>query len=119
MATMEYGKEAGFADRELQDGTKVKEKYQGTEGDKMQMKVLGRTQETRRIFTFISMLGFGSTLMVTWEVILANLFAVITNGGTAGLFWGFIIVAIGYTFVYASLSEMASMAPTSGGQYRE
>ncbi|KAK5717330.1 hypothetical protein LTR15_009223 [Elasticomyces elasticus] len=117
MATMKYGKEAGFADRELQDGTKVKEKYQGTEGDKMQMKVLGRTQETRRIFTFISMLGFGSTLMVTWEVILANLFAVITNGGTAGLFWGFIIVAIGYTFVYASLSEMASMAPTSGGQY--
>ena len=30
---------------------------------------------------------------------------------------GWIIVTIGYILVYASLSEMASMAPTSGGQY--
>lgn len=81
------------------------------------MKVLGRVQETRRMFTFISMLGFGSTLMVTWEVILANMLAVLTNGGTAGMFWGYIIVVIGYILVYASLAEMSSMAPTSGGQY--
>jgi amino acid transporter len=31
--------------------------------------------------------------------------------------WGFIIVVIGFFFVYASVAEMASMAPTSGGQY--
>ncbi|KAK1079253.1 hypothetical protein LTR33_006541 [Friedmanniomyces endolithicus] len=121
MATADYSKEPGFVteDHELQDGPKshVEEKYMGTDGDKLQMKVLGRTQETRRIFTFVSMLGFGSTLMVTWEVILANLLAVITNGGTAGLFWGFLIVVAGFTLVYASLSEMSSMAPTSGGQY--
>ncbi len=113
MATADYSKEPGFVteDHELQDGPKshVEEKYMGTDGDKLQMKVLGRTQETRRIFTFVSMLGFGSTLMVTWEVILANLLAVITNGGTAGLFWGFLIVVAGFTLVYASLSEMSSM----------
>jgi len=73
------------------------------------MKVLGRVQETRRMFTFVSMLGFGSTLMVTWEAILANMFAILTNGGTAGMFWGFIIVVTGYIFVYLSLAEMASM----------
>ncbi|TKA63262.1 hypothetical protein B0A55_09621 [Friedmanniomyces simplex] len=121
MAGFEHSKEPAVVgeDHELQDGAKshVEAKYMGTDGDKMQMKVLGRVQETRRIFTFVSMLGFGSTLMVTWEVILANLLAVITNGGTAGLFWGFIIVAIGYALVYASLAEMSSMAPTSGGQY--
>jgi len=33
----------------------------------------------------------------------------ITNGGTAGMFWGFIIVGVGYTLVYLSLAEMASM----------
>ena len=106
---------------ELQEHPKshVPAKYHGTEGDRLQMKVLGRTQETKRVFTFLSILGFGSTLMVTWEVILANLGAILTNGGTAGMFWGFLLVAVGYTFVYASLSEMASMAPTSGGQYRE
>jgi len=113
MATTDYSKEPGFVaeDVELQHGAKshVEEKYMGTDGDKLQMKVLGRTQETRRIFTFVSMLGFGSTLMVTWEVILANLLAVITNGGTAGLFWGFLIVVAGFTLVYASLAEMSSM----------
>ena len=88
----------------------VPSKWQGTEEDKLQMRVLGRVQETRRMFTFVSMLGFGSTLMVTWEVILADLLAVITNGGTAGMFWGYLIVMVGYILVYASLAEMASMA---------
>jgi len=98
-------------DVELQDmlESHVQHKYQGTEADKAQMRVMGRLQETRRNFTFITTLGFGSTLICTWEVILANLMSVLTNGGTAGLFWGFLIVVVGFMFVYASLAEMASM----------
>lgn len=42
---------------------------------------------------------------------------VLTDGGTAGLVWGYIAIVIGFMFVYSSLAEMASMAPTSGGQY--
>ncbi|OQO11771.1 hypothetical protein B0A48_03498 [Cryoendolithus antarcticus] len=95
----------------------VEGKYQGNESDIRQMKVLGRTQETRRVFSFLSILGFGSTLIVTWEVILSNLGLILTNGGSAGMWWGFLIVSVGYILVYASISEMASMAPTSGGQY--
>ena len=61
---------ADFAahDVELQDveQSHVPPKYRGTEEDRLQMKVLGRVQETRRMFNFITMLGFGSTLMVTW-----------------------------------------------------
>jgi len=34
------------------------------------------------------------------------------DGGTADLFWGFIVVAIGMSLVYASLAEMASMCVT-------
>lgn len=102
-------------DVELQDGarTYVSPKYRGNDEDKLQMKVLGRVQETRRNFTFISMLGFGSTLMVTWEVILANILSMLNNGGTAGMFWGFLIIVVGYTLVYASLAEMASMVSCS------
>jgi hypothetical protein len=33
----------------------------------------------------------------------------LTDGGTAGLIWGFIGVSIGFTLVYASIAEMASM----------
>ena len=117
----------------------VEKKFEGTDSDKLDMKILGRTQETRRIFSWITMLGFGSTLIVTWEALLSSMFAIISNGGTAGMFWGFLIVICGYLLVYASLAEMASMvsahrlwylsstskanvirayqAATSGGQY--
>jgi hypothetical protein len=95
----------------MQDGAKshVSAKYLGTEGDKAQMRRLGRTQETRRVFTFITILGFGSTLIVTWEVLLTNIGLILVNGGTAGMFWGFLFVLLGWTLVYLSLSEMASM----------
>ncbi|KAK5701187.1 hypothetical protein LTR17_022804 [Elasticomyces elasticus] len=39
------------------------------------------------------------------------------NGGLAGVFWSYVWTAIGMSTVVASLAEMASMAPTSGGQY--
>lgn len=39
------------------------------------------------------------------------------NGGTAGMIWMYLICWIAFLFIYASMSEMASMAPTSGGQY--
>jgi hypothetical protein len=96
---------------DFQDGAKsgVSGKYLGTEGDKAQMRMLGRTQETRRVFTFITILGFGSTLIVTWEVLLTNIGLILVNGGTAGMFWGFLFVLVGWTLVYLSLSEMASM----------
>ncbi|KAK5725060.1 hypothetical protein LTR17_013259 [Elasticomyces elasticus] len=99
------------------DTSHIAPKYQGTEGDKVHMKTLGRDQETRRMFTFISMLGFGSTLIVTWETLRTNSLAIITNGGTAGLFWGFLIVFGGFLLVYASIAELSSMAATSAGQY--
>lgn len=101
-----------------QNGAKsfVSAKYLGSEGDKAHMRILGRTQETRRVFTFITILGFGSTLIVTWEVLFTNIGLILVNGGTAGLFWGFLFVLIGWILVYLSLAEMSSMAPTSGGQ---
>jgi hypothetical protein len=36
----------------------------------------------------------------------------LTDGGTAGLIWGFIGVSCGFTLVYASIAEMASMYVT-------
>lgn len=33
----------------------------------------------------------------------------LTDGGTAGLIWGFIIVTAGFALVFASIAEMASM----------
>ena len=33
----------------------------------------------------------------------------LTNGGTAGILYGFFVVVVGYGLVYASLAEIASM----------
>lgn len=65
----------------------------------------------------MSTLSFTSLIMATWEfVLISNLYGMI-DGGLAGLFWSYLWTAIGFGFVIASLAEMASMAPTSGGQY--
>ena len=92
-------------------------RWQGSSEDRHDMAKLGRVQQLRRNFHLVSLVGFASTLICTWEIIATNLTVSFADGGTAGLFWGFILVAIGYFFVYTSVAEMASMAPTSGGQY--
>lgn len=78
---------------------------------------LGKKPVLRRNFGFMSMLGFSCTVLITWEATL-NLFQLgFQNGGSAGLVYGFLIVWAGTAAVFASLSELASMAPTAGGQY--
>jgi choline transport protein len=41
----------------------------------------------------------------------------LSNGGPAGLIYGFIFCWVGYFCVIASMAELASIYPTSGGQY--
>ncbi|EME38970.1 amino acid transporter-like protein [Dothistroma septosporum NZE10] len=95
----------------------VAKKWQGTAADRKDMASLGRVQQLRRNFDFLSILGFGCTLVATWEVLLTTIASILTDGGTAGVIWGFIVVTFGFSFVYLSIAEMSSMAPTSGGQY--
>lgn len=93
----------------------VAAKYRGTAADQSDMMALGKTQVLRRNFKFITMLGFASTVMASWEILLPLFTFVLTDGGTADLFWGFIAVASGMMLVYASIAELASMSPTAGG----
>ena len=55
------------------------------------------------------MLGFNSSLICTWEVLLGYIGFVATDGGRGGLFWGFTVCMFGFAAVYASIAEMASM----------
>ncbi|PWY92298.1 amino acid transporter [Aspergillus heteromorphus CBS 117.55] len=77
----------------------------------------GKKQQFQRNWGFLSMLGFTTTMMCTWEaVLLANPSAMV-DGGPATLVYGYIFCWIGALVTAASLAEMASMAPTSAGQY--
>ncbi|EAT80001.1 hypothetical protein HBH56_076530 [Parastagonospora nodorum] len=88
-----------------------------TTEDTRDMLRMGKTQETRRNFRSATILGFCLVILSMWETMLATSVFALSNGGTAGLIWGYFIVMAGFGFVVASLAEMASMAPTAGGQY--
>ncbi|KAJ5152408.1 choline transport protein [Penicillium capsulatum] len=62
----------------------------------------------------MSMLGFSCTILITWEGIVV---LIPSSGGPAGAVYGFLFVWFGVASTFAVLSELASMAPTSGGQY--
>ncbi|UZP32315.1 hypothetical protein NXS19_000131 [Fusarium pseudograminearum] len=89
----------------------------GTPADRADMYRLGKMQDLRRNFRFLSIFGFSMILMCSWEFSLSVSTIGLVNGGTAGLIWMFFICWIGFLLVNTSMAEMASMAPTTGGQY--
>jgi amino acid permease len=80
-----------------------------TAEDARNMRRMGKIQETRRNFRSVTILGFCMVILSTWEAVLATSVFALSNGGTAGLIWGYLIVMAGFGFVVASLAEMASM----------
>ncbi|KAK8127243.1 amino acid transporter [Apiospora sp. TS-2023a] len=89
----------------------------GNAEDRRDMHRMGKTQELKRNFRFISIFGFTMILMQSWEAIFSLGVIGLTNGGTAGYIWMYLVSWIGFIFVNLSMAEMASMAPTTGGQY--
>ncbi|KAL8725582.1 MAG: hypothetical protein Q9181_006364 [Wetmoreana brouardii] len=94
----------------------VVEKH-GTQLDVRDMKRMGKAQSFQRNFAFYSTLGFSMVLMYSWEAELATATFALTNGGTAGAIYIYIFTFFGFGLAIISMAEMASMAPTAGGQY--
>ncbi|RHZ53567.1 putative GABA permease [Aspergillus thermomutatus] len=92
-------------------------KYTGTVYDDHDMQRMGKVQELKRNLRPLAALSFASVLQATWEFILISNTQGLQNGGLAGMCWSYLWTFVGFGFIIASLSEMASMAPTSGGQY--
>ncbi|OKL57711.1 hypothetical protein UA08_06903 [Talaromyces atroroseus] len=88
-----------------------------SERDNVDLTRLGKKEVLKRNFGFMSMLGFSCTVMITWEGELLLFDDNFSNGGYAGSVYGYIIVWLGTLCVFATMGELSSMAPTSGGQY--
>ena len=56
-------------------------------------------------------------VMCTWEAVFFASPTALLNGGAPTLVWGFLFAWVGSLSTAASLAEMASFAPTAGGQY--
>ncbi|KAF7585897.1 hypothetical protein BBP40_009879 [Aspergillus hancockii] len=78
---------------------------------------LGKRPVLKRNFGLMSILGFSCTVLVTWEGIVMLFSQAFQNGGFAGSVYGFLFCWVGVTATFVMLSELVSMAPTSGGQY--
>ena len=97
------------SDTEFNNEVTIQEQKGGTRHDVHDMSRMGKRQELRRNFRFISIVGFIMVLQSTWEsVLLAAQYGLI-NGGTAGLIWMTVGVIVGALCMIASLAEIASM----------
>ncbi|KAH8665841.1 amino acid transporter-like protein [Tricladium varicosporioides] len=101
----------------FQDGDQSPENKGNTSRDEEDMAYFGKKQQLRRGFGWLSIVGFVCTLLSTWEGMFAVFLYGFQNGGPAGLVYGFLFCFVGTTMTVASLGEMASMMPLSGGQY--
>lgn len=88
-----------------------------TQNDNNDMVRMGKVQELRRNYHSLSALAFTVIIQGAWEVLLTATTQGLVDGGPAGLIWSYVWTFIGFSFVVASLAEMASIAPTAGGQY--
>ncbi|KAK2861382.1 hypothetical protein FQN49_004255 [Arthroderma sp. PD_2] len=87
------------------------------DADREELSRLGKKQVLRRGFRFLSILGFSCAVLITWEASLILFLTGLRNGGHAGIIYGYIVIWVGNLAVFTTLSELVSMAPTSGGQY--
>ncbi|KAL6704918.1 hypothetical protein ACN47E_007463 [Coniothyrium glycines] len=85
--------------------------------DDLALAKLGKKAVLKRRFGFLSILGFSCTVLITWEGSLVLFLVGFQNGGPAGVIYGYLVVWLGTVSVFMVLSELVSMAPTSGGQY--
>ncbi|TAQ86145.1 hypothetical protein B7494_g5542 [Chlorociboria aeruginascens] len=97
--------------------TEVERFQMAYDKDNIELTRLGKRPVLKRNFGFMTMFGFNCTVMETWEIMMCQFGGNFTNGGFAGAVYGFLICWIGTVCVFTSMAELASMAPTSGGQY--
>ncbi|KAK7419944.1 hypothetical protein QQZ08_010647 [Neonectria magnoliae] len=72
---------------------------------------IGKTQAFDRRYNIWSVVAIG------WCAISASLLPTLVSGGAVTFIWGFVAAALGMLLVTASLAELASIWPSSGGQY--
>ncbi|KAL2423477.1 putative amino-acid permease PB24D3.02c [Exophiala dermatitidis] len=117
MSAMDKSADYAVDFRDDQEDDVVVDDRIGTLADRKAMARLGKEQVFKRNFSFVSIFGFALIIMNTWETILTTVAFGLGNGGPGGLIWTFVAGWIGFLLVGVSMGEMASMAPTSGGQY--
>ena len=78
---------------------------------------LGYTSELPRRLSLFSVLGLSFAIMAVPYGLSTTMLYGLTNGGPVTIFWGWILLSLISTCIAASLAEICSAYPTSGGTY--
>ncbi|RKL16410.1 hypothetical protein BFJ68_g5022 [Fusarium oxysporum] len=95
----------------------VEDASESSDQDHMDNAQLAKLGKKSRNFGGWTILGFSCAVLVTWEGTLMNFAPGLSNGGSAGLIYGYIFVWIGVLSSFACLCELVSIAPMAAGQY--
>ncbi|MCJ1326505.1 hypothetical protein MMC10_003169 [Thelotrema lepadinum] len=97
------------------------EKFEGEEqsttSDDLILSRLGKKPVLKRRFGLIPIIAFNCLNLNSWGTAFQVIGIGLTNGGPGGSIWGWIFVWCGASAVFSCLAELASMSPTSAGQY--
>ena len=77
----------------------------------------GHHQQLDRNFNLLSICSLAITAGNTWIAVGGSIGVAIYNGGPPGVLYEFIVVSMFYWLVAASIAELASAMPSSGGVY--
>ncbi|KAF2822893.1 GABA permease [Ophiobolus disseminans] len=78
---------------------------------------MGYTQELKRSFGLLGMVGFSFSIVTSWTALSGVLIIGVESGGPPIMVWGWLAVCILSLAVAYSMAEMCSAYPTAGGQY--
>lgn len=78
---------------------------------------MGYKQELRRNLSMWTALGLGASIIAAPFGLSTSASFSLVNGGTASYIWGWLFLSIISVCIAASLGEIASVFPTSGGIY--
>ncbi|KAJ4338065.1 hypothetical protein N0V87_004213 [Didymella glomerata] len=78
---------------------------------------LGYTQELKRSFGLIGMVGFSFSIVTSWTALSGVLIIGVETGGPPVMIWGWLATCVFTLAVAYSMAEMCSAYPLAGGQY--
>lgn len=93
------------------------DRFKAFDLDAQKLAQMGYTQDMKRNYSVLSVLGVGFSLTNSWFGISAALITGINSGGPILIVYGIILITLISTCVGISLSELASAYPNAGGQY--
>jgi choline transport protein len=82
----------------------------------LQNHVIGNAPQKQQ-FTKLSIIAFAFVICNSWAGVAGSIQLALLQGGPATLIYGIMISSLAYFSIAASLSELASVYPTAGGQY--